>query len=185
MLALALFHPFIAGGVASAYVVGDRFNPARNADVFNLDGEPGPAPSGAEKRAYLKKLHALAPERERRGESDSEVTWKRFLQRAAPEFNAGGQAAIEGPSGVVTIRLGVTRTGLEPDSASLDFQEDLMLARMKQSLGRSRAPRISSSELHADWDLIEKIDDARRTQIVGDSGETNRTVTHRTDRTSD
>lgn len=185
MLALALFHPFIAGGVATAYVVGDRFNPARNADVFNLDGEPGPAPSGAEKRAYLKKLHALAPEGERHSKFDGEAVWKQFLESAAPRLDAERQAGLEGPSGGVPIRLGVTRTGLEPDFAFLDFQESLMVARMKQALGRSRAPRISSSELRADWELLERIDDARRARTAEDSNEPMGPVSQRTDRTSD
>jgi hypothetical protein len=185
MLALALFHPFIAGGVASAYVVGDRFNPAGSAEVFSLGGQLEPAPSRAEKRAYLRKLHSLAPDGERCGESDGEVAWKQFLQKAAPELDAEGQAGLESPSGDVPIRLGVTRTGLEADSASLDFQESLMVARIKQALRRSRAPRVSSRELRADWELLEKIDVARRARIADDSGEPTGTVSQSKDRTFD
>jgi hypothetical protein len=100
-------------------------------------------------------------------------------------LDAEGQAGLEAPSGGVPMRLGVTRTGLEPDSASIGLQEDLMVARMKQALGRSRAPRISSGELRADWELLEKIDDARRAQLEGGSGELIRTVSQTTDGTSD
>jgi hypothetical protein len=34
-----------------------------------------------------------------------------------------------------------------------------MVARLKQTLAHSRAPRISSNELREDWLLLEKIDD--------------------------
>jgi hypothetical protein len=48
-----------------------------------------------------------------------------------------------------------------------------MISRLKQTLARSRAPRISNSELHADFLLLEKIDDARRAERVrkSDSGD--------------
>src|SRR5258708_5007858 len=38
MVPLAMIHPIVAGGVASAYLLGDRFNPAQNGMVFNMYG---------------------------------------------------------------------------------------------------------------------------------------------------
>jgi hypothetical protein len=35
-----------------------------------------------------------------------------------------------------------------------------MVARMKQILAHSRAPRISASEILQDWQLLEKVEDA-------------------------
>ncbi len=166
MLALAAFHPLIAGGVTSVYLVGDRFNPAHNAGVFSLSGRPEAAPTSAEKRAYRRKFEALSVENER-GELYAGTGWKDFLSKAAPEIDREGQARLEATEGGATAQVGVTLEGLEPDAASLDLQESLMLARMKQELGRSRAPRISSAGLREDWELLEKIDAARQAQLAG------------------
>lgn len=164
LVALAVFHPFIAGGVASVYLVGNRFNPAHDAEVFSLSGPPEPAPSGAEKREYRGKLETIRIPTE---EISGGIGWKDFLSEATPGLDREGEARLEATDGSTMAQVGVTLEGLEPDSASLDLQESLMLARMKQELGRSWAPRTSSAGLRQDWLLLKKIDSARREQLTG------------------
>jgi hypothetical protein len=182
MLALAVFHPFIAGGVASVYLAGDRFNPAHGAEVFSLSGAPEAAPTNAEQREYRGKIRSVAAED--RSELSGGIGWKEFLSQATPVLNPEGLASLEMPDGSTTTRLGVTLEGLEPDSGSLDLQESLMLARMKQELGRSRAPRTSGVGLRQDWELLKKIDAVRQAQSVGAPSEAVRAASEIVSRTS-
>jgi hypothetical protein len=159
VVVLAAFHPFIAAGVLSVYVVGDRFNPAKNTVVFNLDGAPEAAPTNQEKRAYLDDLRTLATDKFRGPESASEMTWHKFVETSQPELDAKGQPVLEAPDGANIVVLGVARSDLLNESAPVELRRGLMISRMKQTLGHNRAPRISGSELQEDWLLLEKIND--------------------------
>jgi len=158
VVVLAAFHPFIAGGVLTADIVGDRFNPARNTIVFSLTGEPESPPTSAEKRAYLKELQLAEAGDEHGNANSGEFTWRKFIENAEPEFDVEGQAALQSTEGKNVMELGLTRAGLQAEGAPAELQRELMVARLKQILARSRAPRISSGELREDWELLEKID---------------------------
>jgi hypothetical protein len=185
VVALAAFHPFIVGGVVAVYVVGDRFNPARNAEVFSLSGEPEAAPTNAERRAYLKELQFVASTKMDRDDGSSGITWKKFAEKAQPEFRADGQLGLESSDGDDVVEIGVTRKNLPSEGSPYQLQRGLMLARLKQSLAHSRAPRISDSELHEDWKLLEKIEDAGQQKDSKKLEEGNRSANQSVERTSD
>src|SRR5580704_2627405 len=74
VVALAVFHPLLAGGAVSADLIGDRFNSARNSRVFNLTGEPVVPPTNAERRVFRKNLQTLAANGVDRDAAGSEIT---------------------------------------------------------------------------------------------------------------
>jgi hypothetical protein len=165
-LVLAAFHPFIGGSVISADLVGDRFHPARNSVVFNVTGEPQAPPSKAEKKMYLKDLHALEAGDKEIGAASRDIAWRKFVEKARPGLDAEGQPLLEAPDGQHTVELGLTRRDLQSDDAPADLQKELMISRLKQTLARSRAPRISGAELREDWQLLEKIDQAGQERLA-------------------
>lgn len=185
VVVLATFHPFIAGGVASVYLVGDRFNPAKNAEVFDVSGSLEPALTKAERQAYLKELQTAEKADAADRANPGELSWKKWVGHSAPELDADGQASLEAPDGSSVVELGDTRESLPAGDAPWALQKGLMEARLKQTLARSRAPRISMSELRQDWRLLEKIDDAEQVELARKSDLRARTVSQRTDRTSD
>jgi len=185
VVALAAFHPFIVGGVVAVYVVGDRFNPARNAEVFSMSGEPEAAPTKAERRAYLKQLQIVASGKMDREDGLSEITWKKFAEKAQPEYSADGQLGLESSEGNDVVEVGITRKDLPSVESPYQLQRGLMLARLKQSLAHSRAPRISDSELHEDWQLLEKIDVAGQQRFSRKLEEGNRSADQMVEHTSD
>ena len=165
VVALAVFHPLLAGGAVSADLIGDRFNSARNSRVFNLTGEPVVPPTNAERRVFRKNLQTLAANGVDRDAAGSEITWRKFVEKSQPEFDANGRPVLRAPDGPdesESVELGITRGGLPSDSAPVELQRELMVSRLKQTLAHSRAPRISSSELRQDWQLLEKIDEAEQ-----------------------
>lgn len=165
VVVLAAFHPFVAGGVISADLVGDRLNPARNSPVFRLDGEPQAPPSKAERSLYRKGLQALEADDDSPA-SSREADWRRFMDKSQPELDAEGQPALRETEGKEAVELGVTRRALPEDRAPVELQRELLIARLKQILKSSRAPQISDPELSADWQLLEKIDAARQERLA-------------------
>jgi hypothetical protein len=168
VVALAVFHPLLAGGAVSADLIGDRFNSARNSRVFNLTGEPVVPPTNAERRVFRKNLQTLAANGVDRDAAGSEITWRKFVEKSQPEFDANGRPVLRAPDGPdesESVELGITRGGLPSDSAPVELQRELMVSRLKQTLAHSRAPRISSGELRRDWQLLIKIDEAEQVKF--------------------
>ena len=56
---LLVFHPFVGGGLAVAYVVSGRFNPAQNAMMYSPDGAFEQPLTNEQRRAYAKRLEEL------------------------------------------------------------------------------------------------------------------------------
>ena len=161
-MALALFNPIIAGGVVSADLVADRFNPAKNAQVFSLTGEPVAPPTRSEKQNYLKNLETLATSHTESEPGHDTLAWRKFEAAAQPKLDAEGEPVLRAQYNSSLVELGMARSDLTSGSAPLELERGLLVSRLKQTLARSRAPRISSSELREDWELLEKIDDMRQ-----------------------
>jgi hypothetical protein len=182
---LAAFHPFLAGGVIAVDLVGDRFNPARNTLVFSLTGAPLAPPTNAERLTYLKDLRTVAAIDADSDTTSDEITWRRFVEKAQPEFGAAGQTVLKTPDGNDSLELGVTRGDFESEVAPWELQRGLMITRLKQTLARSRAPRISSNELRDDWQLLEKIDQVGQEKLSKRWDDGNQAVNQRTEKASD
>jgi hypothetical protein len=161
ILPLAVFHPIVAGGVASAYLLGDRFKPARDALVFNINGKPEAAPSDEERQTYLKdlELEKDSSQMDNGGNGDGAM-WQEFQKKAQLQLDGSGHPVLEASYGGNLVEMGVTREDIPSDGIPPTLQRGLMLARLRQSLSRSRSPRISSDELHQDWQLLQEIDSA-------------------------
>ena len=186
---LAAFHPFIAGGVVTADLVGDRFNPARNTMVFSVTGRLLAPPTDAERRIFMKDIRTITANGAGSDATLDAIAWRKFLERSRPEFGADGQAILQtsgGPGGKDnTVELGVTRGDLRNESSPVELQRELMVARLKQTLAQSRAPRISSSELHEDWQLLEKIEESAREKSSRKLEQGSQAINQKAERTSD
>jgi len=157
-VAFAIFHPMVAGGVETVYLVGDRFNPAKCSLVFNPDGEPRVPPTKEEAQKYSKNLAAMEAETLNNPARRETTSWRAFEEHAQPVLDADGQPTLEATFENDHVALGMTRKDLSNANAPMELKRGLMLARMRQTLARNRAPRISSSELREDWQLLQKID---------------------------
>jgi len=184
-VALAVFNPFIAGAVVSADLVGDRFNSARKTPVFSLTGEPLAPPTDGERRTYLKDLQEVTAFGGDRNSNRDSIAWRKFIENSQPSFDADGKPILQAHDGKDTVKLGVTRRDFPSEDAPWGLQRGLMVARLKQTLGHSRAPRISSSELREDWLLMEKIQSAERENALQKLEVRDQAVSQRTVRTSD
>jgi hypothetical protein len=100
---LLVFHPFVGGGFAVAYIVSGRFNPAQDALMFSPDGLLDQPLSKEARRAYAKGLDELLREQPdlgtdrynppnwRGGKSDE---WRRLQSKAVFAPDALGRPAL-------------------------------------------------------------------------------------------
>ena len=174
----------------SVDLVSDRFNPARNSVVFSVFGDPDPPLSDAAKRSYLKELHAITAGKLYAGDDSEGMTWRKFTETATPEFDADGQVVLQASEGESIVEVGVTRRNLQTsdlqnEDAPLELQRELVVSRLKQTLARSRAPRISSTELREDWQLLQKIDLAEQEKTTKTPARRIQAVSQRSQQSSD
>jgi len=164
VLPLAVFHPFLAGGVASVYLVGGRFNPAKNVLVFNPDGEPEQPLSDEERRAYRKNLDDLLREASEAIPSrDYETTsWRQFEQTAKPGFDPQGGPILQSAMAGESVSLGLSRGNFFSNGEPSELQCEFLVTRLREDLDRGRAPRSSSATVRREWELLQKLVVARR-----------------------
>jgi hypothetical protein len=139
-VAFALFHPFVAGGVEAVYLVGDRFNPAKNSLVFNVDAELQAAPTKEEAREYSKNLAAMEAETAGTMASRDVTSWHAFEGKAQPVLDAHGQTALASTLGEDAVTLGITRKDISSGDAPMELKRGLMLARMRQTWRTTALP---------------------------------------------
>ena len=164
---LLVFHPFVGGGVAVAYVVSGRFNPAQNALMYT-PGEALEKPlTDEQRRDFAKGLEELL----RSGDPNSAIPrnpadW-RILQAKAtfapdedgrpalhadlPELN---QSASTGESSVV---VGLTRDNILNSTAPTTLTRDLLVVRLRQELSKGTSPHTSERVFRSDIALLEKL----------------------------
>jgi hypothetical protein len=161
----AVVSPIFAGCVAAVYVgTGTgRFDPARNALVFNVGGEPE-QPLGREDRlAYRTELnHMLAGTPETSGVR-ADKAWQRLQAKATAEVDDQGRPMFYLRIGEKTVTVGATATNLLEGSAPPEIVQQLLVARLQSELQRKTTARLSESEMTRDWGLLQQ---ARNEQAV-------------------
>jgi hypothetical protein len=155
--------PIFAGCVAAVYVGtgAGRFDPARQALVFNAQ-RALEAPLGSEdRRSYQRELNHLelnrlvtvstSPLNGVHGEK-----WGRLLRNAVPDFDAQGHPVFRIQVGEETVSVGVSGSNIFANDASMQFTQQLLEARLHAELRRGSPPRASESDITRDWNLLQK-----------------------------
>ncbi len=161
-LPLLAFHPFVAGGVAAAYAVGGRFNPAKDAQILDIHGDLEEPISAEQRKAYRKGLDEitqgsagqLSPEDLL--PSEQKTAWHRFLTTAQVAWDSSGHPLLVGSYAGQPVSVGVTRANLLNSSAPAELTRYAIEVRLREELQKGRAPRASDAELREDWKLLKE-----------------------------
>jgi hypothetical protein len=149
-LPLLALHPFVAGGVAVAYVASGRFNPAQNAMVFT-DGDLEPPLSAQERRAYQKGLAEVTKADAEEDPRREEASWHHLLANARLQLDGDGHPVLQVRSGNDVVEVGITRNNVLRSAAPPEIVQELLVARLREQLRGGRAPKTSDAELRRDW----------------------------------
>src|SRR5580700_8298166 len=153
----AVVNPILAGSVVVVYLGtgAGRFDPAREAMVFNA-GRALEAPLGAEdRRSYQSSLNHLAANSA--AENGARVEkWGRIMHNAAPGFDAEGRPILRIRVGEANVSVGVAGSNLFATDAPEQFTEQLLEARLHAELRRGNPPKASESDITRDWKLLQR-----------------------------
>jgi hypothetical protein len=164
VLPFAAFHPIVAGGVVSVYLLGDRFNPARDALVFNMNGDPAAPVTNDERKTYLENLKTLMAGDEKTAGHD-EPSWRKFQEQAHLQLDESGHPLLVATVGERVVEMPITRDDFLNKDIPAELQRGLLEARLRQQLTSRRAPKISIDELRENWRLLENINSVEQKEI--------------------
>jgi hypothetical protein len=154
---LAVFHPFVAGGVASVYIVGGRFNPAKNALVFTPNGGLEQPLTAEERHRYQKNLADLLRTVLNEKPAHEGTSWRQFQQVAQPSLDPLGRPILQAAIAEKPVSLGISRGGFFSHEPPSELQRELLVTRLRAELRAGRAPRASKIELRNDWELLQRV----------------------------
>ena len=156
LLPVALLHPFLTGGLAVAYVGDGRFDPSRNAMIFDSGHLEAPLVS-SERRAYQSELKAFLVRTDSAALGwRAERRWQHLQANAEPGLDADGRPTLEVRMDGEVVNLGVSRENIVNGSTSPALAEQLLAARLRLELERGE-PKASESDVSSDWKLLQRI----------------------------
>jgi hypothetical protein len=157
----AVASPIFAGCVAVVYVGtgAGRFDPARQALVFNAGRDLEPPLGAEDRRSYQIELHHLErnaadPAAESHGARAE--TWKRLLRDSAPDLDAEGRPVLRVRVGEGVVSVGIADSNIFDKDAPDQFTAQLLEARLHAELRRGNPAKVSESDVTRDWNLLQK-----------------------------
>jgi hypothetical protein len=167
----AVVSPIFAGCVAAVYVGtgAGRFDPARQALVFNAGRDLEPPLGAEDRRSYQSELNHLE-----RNAADPAVEsngtraekWKHLLRDSAPDLDAEGRPVMRVRVGEGVVSVGIADSNIFDNDAPEAFAAQLLEARLHAELRRGNAPKVSESDVTRDWNLLQKAVNGPDAEVV-------------------
>lgn len=150
-----LFHPFVVGAVEGAYLAGWRFNPGKNALVFNPSlANPmkdfDPPLTAAQRRSYAELVALMR----RSNDLDEFPSWRHLEAQSTPQIDAQGRPFVQVNFDGREVPVGICSGNALRVSRSPELVQDLVLSRLEAQL-KAKKPRISEQSVRSDWKLLE------------------------------
>jgi hypothetical protein len=176
MVPSAVVSPIFAGCVVAVYVGtgAGRFDPAREALVFNAQRALEPPLGAEDRRSYQSELDHLM-ENQPAADPASETSvarlekWRRLLHNAAPDLDAQGRPVMRIPLGEEVVSVGISGSNILSDEAPQPLTQELLEARLRAELRRGKPPKASESDVTRDWDLLQKAMNGSDVEVAAQS----------------
>jgi hypothetical protein len=151
--------PIFAGCVAAVYVGtgAGRFDPARQALVFDAQRELEQPLGSEDRRSYQNELkHLLVAESATESSSVKIEKWAHLFRDAIPDFDAQGRPVMRIQRGEEVVTVGVSPSNILDNDAAKQITQQLLKARLHAELRPGSSPKISESDVARDWELLQK-----------------------------
>src|SRR6266498_6104208 len=161
-----LFHPLLVGGVEVAYWAGWRFNPGKNALVFNASaGNPmkdfDPPLTATQRRSYAGLIATVRKSEE----LDDFPTWHHLQSDAKPQLDAEGRPFLQVLFDGREVPVGICRGTALRIAGSPELVQHLLLTHLDAEL-KVKNPRVSEQSVKSDWKLLESAREASRASLA-------------------
>jgi hypothetical protein len=158
LVPLAILQPYVAGGIALAYVSSGRFDPAHNAMIMDSRNEPQPPLASSQRKALEGQLDQLSSVANGDGKAwRDEKMWRRLQAGAEPELDRAGAPVLQVRLGEQVVDVGIARENVLSTTGSPELSQELLQARLREELRRSAASKTSESDVMSDVKLLEKV----------------------------
>jgi hypothetical protein len=161
---LAILNPFVAGGVASAYLISGRFNPSKNALVFSPNGKPEPPLTAEERHTYKKEIEDLLRPNSEPPLEEKEISWQQFRGKARPSLDVYGRPILQAVFADRMIELGISRGNFLHSNSTFELKREFLTARLRFELAEGRSHSTSNAQMQDDWNLLNRIETAEQDQ---------------------
>ena len=151
---LAVFQPFVAGGVATVYYFGGRFDPAKGTTMWTPDGVFDEPLTKDEQRAWKHELDGLVNSDQALKSAVAKAKWKPLEVSSEFHTDAQGRTVIQLSSPEGTTNLGATRSNILAESESQAQARLLLVARLEEELRGGRTKKASSRSIQSDFALL-------------------------------
>jgi hypothetical protein len=151
----AVVSPIFAGCVAAVYVGtgAGRFEPARDAMVYVVNGEPERPLDAEDRRAYREELKHLASASPK---PLTDHSWGKLQSRATATVDASGRPVLEFATEEGYVRIGVSASNLFEGGAPPQMIRELLEARLHSELNHRPAVTLTETEVARDWKLLQQ-----------------------------
>ncbi|HEX4424310.1 MAG TPA: hypothetical protein VH079_02855 [Terriglobales bacterium] len=158
VIPLAILQPYVAGGIALAYVSNGRFDPSHNAMIMDSERELQPPLASNQRKALTTQLDELSAS----ANSDSrawrnEKMWRRLEADAEPELDRAGAPVLQVRVGEDIVNVGISRENVLSTPGSPELSQELLEARLREELRRSASSKTSESDVISDWKLLQQV----------------------------
>ncbi len=156
----AIASPIFAGCVFAVYVGtgAPRFEPARDALIFNPGGNLEPPLGREDRRAYQHQLQSLLSEAYPvTSGRNVDKAWSRLQSKARTDFDEQGRPILQMQEGGHIVRIGVSADNVLNGSAPPQLARELLEARLQSELRRKSPNEISENEISRDWKLLQQV----------------------------
>jgi hypothetical protein len=155
----AVVSPIFAGCVAAIYVGSGagRFEPAHDAKVFVVGGDPEPPLDHEDLRSYQLELkHLLAGAYPETSTHHVERAWNKLQSHAKISMDDQGRPILQMQVGSNTVEISDSAEAVLNGSAPPELLRQLLEARLESELLRRSPHGISESEIDRDWRLLQQ-----------------------------
>ena len=157
----AIASPIFAGCVFAVYVGtgAGRFQPDRDALVFNPGSDPEPPIASKDRKSYQRELKQLLAEVDPASSSRSVAkAWERLQSKAKTDFDAQNAPILilKPQPGEQQIRMGVSAGNVLDGTAPPQLAQQILAARLHSELRHAPPHGISQKELARDWNLLQQ-----------------------------
>ena len=169
--------PIFAGCVAAVYVGtgAGHFEPARNAMVFVVGGDPERPLGREDRRAYQQQLkHFLAGAYPEKRGRNADKEWERQQSHAKTGVDDQGRPVLEFEES--QVHIGVAAGNVLNSNAPPELVRQLLEARLQSDLRRKSSQAISETEVARDWKLLQKTMGESDTPFTGRSAQRSENV---------
>jgi hypothetical protein len=155
-LPLAVFQPFVAGGVAATYYLGGRFDPAKNSALWSPDGSLDQPLTKDDRRAWQRQLDDIVKSDPTLKPAITKSEWKPLAASSEFHMDAAGHHTIQLSSSQGTANLGAARSNIFASPDSQTQARLLLVARLREELRGGRTKKASNRLIQSDFSLLQQ-----------------------------